>query len=72
MLYEFNGRNFRVSIFVVRNCSCHRPTSKKVAVPGPNSERVGDLQRGALLLVDCEGHQIVSGCQIHRMPVAII
>lgn len=57
---------------VVRCCFRHHLTSKKVAVPCPNCEGIGDLQWRALLLVNGEGQQVVSGCKIHRMPVAII
>lgn len=50
----------------------HQLTSEKVAVSCPNCERVSDLQRRPLLLINCESEQVVSGCQIHRMPVTVI
>lgn len=53
---------FVVNFFVVQGINC---TSKKVAVSSPNSEGVGDLERRALLLINGEGQQVVSGCQVH-------
>lgn len=54
------------------SCLISNHTSKKVAVTCSNGKWICDLQRGAFLLINGEGQQVVSSCQIHWMPVTII